>query len=64
MSGVDAEDSAQFIQVSNQIDAPPAFLHNTTGYMVGAEYGQGGVIKDGVKMMNAVSNSNVPHLTS
>jgi len=39
------------------------FLQNTTGYMVGASYEQGGIIKDGAKMINAVTNSAVPHLT-
>lgn len=39
------------------------FLQNTTGYMVGAEYEQGGIIKDGAKMINAVTNSTVPHVT-
>ena len=38
-------------------------LQNTTGYMVGASYEQGGIIKDGAKMINAVTNSAVPHLT-
>jgi acetyl-CoA carboxylase carboxyltransferase component len=39
------------------------FLQNTTGYMVGTEYEQRGMIKDGAKMINAVSNSTVPHIT-
>ncbi len=39
------------------------FLQNTTGYMVGTDYEQGGIIKDGAKMINAVTNSAVPHLT-
>ena len=39
---------------------PLIFLQNTTGFMVGAEYEQGGIIKDGAKMINAVSNSTVP----
>ena len=38
-------------------DTPLLFLQNTTGYMVGTEYEQGGIIKDGAKMINAVSNS-------
>ncbi|ORA63952.1 acyl-CoA carboxylase subunit beta [Mycobacteroides franklinii] len=59
----EAEKAAQFIQLANQIDTPLVFLQNTTGYMVGAEYEQGGIIKDGAKMINAVSNSAVPHLT-
>ena len=39
------------------------FLQNTTGYMVGASYEQAGIIKHGAMMINAVSNSRVPHLT-
>ena len=38
------------------------FMHNTTGYMVGKDYEQGGIIKHGALMINAVSNSKVPHL--
>ncbi|MCW2840209.1 MAG: acetyl-CoA carboxylase carboxyltransferase subunit, partial [Aeromicrobium sp.] len=41
----EAQKAAQFIQLANQIDTPLLFLHNTTGYMVGAEYEQGGIIK-------------------
>jgi len=55
--------ATQFIQLANQIDVPLLFLQNTTGYMVGREYEQRGIIKDGAKMINAVSNSRVPHLT-
>ncbi len=59
----EAQKAAQFIQLANQVDTPLLFLHNTTGYMVGAEYEQGGIIKHGAQMINAVSNSTVPHLT-
>ncbi len=59
----EAEKAAQFIQLANQVDTPLVFLQNTTGYMVGKEYEQRGIIKDGAKMINAVSNSGVPHLT-
>jgi acyl-CoA carboxylase subunit beta len=55
--------ATQFIQLANQIDVPLLFLQNTTGYMVGKVYEQRGIIKDGAKMINAVSNSSVPHLT-
>ena len=55
--------ATQFIQLANQTDIPLLFLQNTTGYMVGKEYEQRGIIKDGAKMINAVSNSQVPHLT-
>ncbi len=59
----EAQKAAQFIQLANQSDTPLLFLHNTTGYMVGAEYEQGGIIKHGAMMINAVSNSSVPHLS-
>src|SRR5204862_8277118 len=39
------------------------FLHNTTGYMVGKDYEEGGMIKHGSMMINAVSNSTVPHMS-
>jgi acetyl-CoA carboxylase carboxyltransferase component len=59
----EAQKATQFIQLANQVDVPLLFLHNTTGYMVGAEYEQGGIIKHGAQMINAVSNSGVPHLS-
>jgi acetyl-CoA carboxylase carboxyltransferase component len=59
----EAQKATQFIQLANQVDTPLLFLHNTTGYMVGAEYEQGGIIKHGAMMINAVSNSTVPHLS-
>ena len=59
----EAQKAAQFIQLANQKDTPLLFLHNTTGYMVGKDYEQGGIIKHGAMMINAVSNSKVPHLT-
>ena len=59
----EAQKATQFIQLANQTDTPLLFLHNTTGYMVGAEYEQGGIIKHGAMMINAVSNSKVPHLS-
>ncbi|MFY9264210.1 MAG: carboxyl transferase domain-containing protein [Solirubrobacterales bacterium] len=59
----EAQKAAQFIQLANQVDTPLIFLHNTTGYMVGREYEQGDIIKDGAKMVNAVSNSRVPHIS-
>jgi acetyl-CoA carboxylase carboxyltransferase component len=58
----ESQKATQFIQLANQIDVPLLFLHNTTGYMVGKEYEQGGIIKHGAQMINAVSNSTVPHL--
>ncbi|MBR7827311.1 acyl-CoA carboxylase subunit beta [Actinospica sp. MGRD01-02] len=59
----ESQKSAQFIQLANQRDIPLLFLHNTTGYMVGREYEQGGMIKHGSAMINAVSNSRVPHIS-
>jgi acetyl-CoA carboxylase carboxyltransferase component len=59
----EAQKAAQFIQLANQSRTPLLFLQNTTGYMVGAEYEQAGIIKHGALMINAVANSTVPHLT-
>ncbi|MGW1073030.1 acyl-CoA carboxylase subunit beta [Streptomyces sp. NPDC002537] len=59
----ESQKAAQFIQLANRLDTPLIFLHNTTGYMVGQEYEQGGIIKHGSMMINAVSNSRVPHLS-
>ena len=59
----EAKKASEFILLANQTDTPLIFLQNTTGYMVGTDYEQGGIIKDGAKMINAVTNSTVPHLT-
>jgi acetyl-CoA carboxylase carboxyltransferase component len=59
----ESQKAAQFIQLCNQIDVPIVFLQNITGYIVGKVYEQGGIVKDGSKMINAVSNSKVPHIT-
>jgi acetyl-CoA carboxylase carboxyltransferase component len=59
----ESQKAAQFIQLANKIDVPLLFLQNVTGYMVGRKYEQGGIIKHGSLMVNAVSNSAVPHLT-
>jgi acetyl-CoA carboxylase carboxyltransferase component len=59
----EAQKATQFIQLSNQIDTPLLFIHNVTGYMVGREYEQRGIIKHGAQMINAVSNSKVPHIS-
>jgi acetyl-CoA carboxylase carboxyltransferase component len=58
-----AEKAAHFIQLCNQIDVPLVFLQNITGYMVGRDYEAAGIIKKGSQMLNAVTNSTVPHLT-
>jgi acetyl-CoA carboxylase carboxyltransferase component len=58
-----SEKAAQFIQLCNQIDVPLLFLQNITGYIVGTSFEEGGITKNGSKMINAVSNSEVPHIT-
>jgi acetyl-CoA carboxylase carboxyltransferase component len=58
-----SEKGAQFIQLCNKIDVPLVFLHHITGFMVGAEYEQAGMVKKGSQLINAVSNSKVPHLS-
>lgn len=59
----ESQKAAQFIQLANKTNTPLLFLHNTTGYMVGKEYEQKGIIKHGAMMINAVSNSTVPHIS-
>ncbi|CAN5211993.1 carboxyl transferase domain-containing protein [soil metagenome] len=61
--GEEAKKATEFILLANQTDTPLLFLQNTTGYMVGTAYEQAGIIKDGAKMINAVTNSTVPHIT-
>lgn len=58
-----ANKGAQFIQLCNASDVPLVFLQNTTGFMVGKKYEQEGIIKNGAKLINAVSNSTVPAIT-
>ncbi|MDH3212932.1 MAG: acyl-CoA carboxylase subunit beta [Myxococcales bacterium] len=58
-----AEKAAHFIQLCNQIDVPLLFLQNLTGFVVGRDFEQAGIIKKGSQMINAVTNSTVPHLT-
>ena len=58
-----ANKAAQFIQLCNQNDIPLVYLQNTTGFMVGKKYEQEGIIKNGAKLINAVSNSTVPAIT-
>ena len=59
----ESQKATQFIQLANKTDTPLLFMHNTTGYMVGRKYEEGGMIKHGSMMINAVSNSTVPHLS-
>jgi len=58
-----ANKGAQFIQLCNQRDIPLIFLQNINGFMVGQAYEEGGIIKNGAKLINAVSNSTVPAIT-
>ena len=58
-----ATKAAQFIQLCDQANKPLIFLNNTTGYMVGVEYEQAGMIKHGSKMIQAVSNFRPPRIT-
>ena len=58
-----AEKSASFIQLCNQSNIPLMFLHNVTGFLVGKDYERQGIIKKGAQLINAVSNSTVPHFS-
>ncbi|WP_341781856.1 geranyl-CoA carboxylase subunit beta [Ectopseudomonas mendocina] len=58
-----AAKAAQFIQLCEQSNTPILFFHNTTGFMVGTESEQNGVIKHGSKLIQAVANCTVPKLT-
>jgi geranyl-CoA carboxylase beta subunit len=58
-----AAKAAQFIQICCQANIPIVYLQNTTGYMVGREAEQAGIINRGSKMIQAVANSTVPQLT-
>lgn len=55
-----ADKATRFIMNCNQKRIPLVFLHDVTGFMVGTRSEQGGIIKDGAKMVNAVANSVVP----
>ena len=58
-----ANKGTHFIQLCNMQNTPIIYLQNITGFMVGKDYEEGGIIKDGAKMINAVSNSEVPTIT-
>jgi 3-methylcrotonyl-CoA carboxylase beta subunit len=58
-----ADKAARFIQNCNQKKIPLVFLQDVTGFMVGTRSEQSGIIKDGAKLVNAVSNSVVPKIT-
>jgi len=58
-----AQKGTQFIQLCNQRNVAIIFLQNITGFMVGSQYEQEGIIKYGSQLINAVSNSEVPAIT-
>ena len=58
-----ADKTARFIMNCNQRKIPLVFLHDVSGFMVGSKAEQGGIIKDGAKMVNAMANSVVPKFT-
>jgi len=57
-----ADKSARFIMDCNQRKVPIVFVHDTTGFMVGRDSEQGGIIRAGAKMVNAMSNCVVPKI--
>ena len=59
----EANKGAQFIQLCDRHQVPILFAQNITGFMVGTRYERGGIIKDGAKLINAVSNCGVPKIT-
>ncbi len=58
-----AQKGAHFVQLCNRRGIPLVFLQNITGFMVGKKYEQGGIAKDGAKMVNAVATASVPKFT-
>jgi len=58
-----ADKAARFIMNCNQKKIPLVFLHDVSGFMVGSRSEHGGIIKDGAKMVSAVSNSTVPKIS-
>jgi len=58
-----ADKAARFIMNCNQKHVPLVFFQDVTGFMVGSRSEQGGIIKDGAKLVNAMSNSVVPKFT-
>jgi acyl-CoA carboxylase subunit beta len=58
-----SQKAAQFIQLCNATGTPLVFFQHITGYMVGRDYERGGIVKHGAQMINALSNSTVPHVT-
>ena len=58
-----AQKATHFIQLCNQQRTPLVYLQNITGYMVGVKAERGGIVKDGSKMVHAVSTATVPQFT-
>ena len=58
-----ADKAARFVMNCNQKRIPLVFFHDVTGFMVGSRSEHGGIIKDGAKLVNAVSNSTVPKIS-
>merc|ERR1719389_782319 len=61
--GESAQKGAHFVQMCSQRQIPLLFLQNITGFMVGKAYENGGIAKDGSKMVNAVACAAVPKIT-
>ncbi len=58
-----AQKAAHFIELCNQSRTPLVYLQNITGFMVGSQYEQGGIVKHGSQMVKAVATSTVPQFT-
>ena len=58
-----ADKAARFVMICNQKKIPLVFLQDVSGFMVGSRSEHGGIIKDGAKLVNAMSNSVVPKFT-
>ncbi|MCW2275079.1 methylcrotonoyl-CoA carboxylase [Rhodoblastus acidophilus] len=61
--GESAQKSAHFVELCSQRQIPLVFLQNITGFMVGRKYENGGIARDGAKMVTAVSTTQVPKIT-
>jgi acetyl-CoA carboxylase carboxyltransferase component len=59
----ESQKAVQFIRLSNQSSTPILFMHNVTGFMVGKKTEREGLIKSGSLFVDAVSRSQVPHLS-
>jgi len=61
--GESAQKGAHFVELCSQRGVPLVFLQNITGFMVGRKYENGGIAKDGAKMVTAVATTQVPKIT-